>query len=37
MLSREGESLFDFAKRAKEIYPNSEDYHHQFSEFKIIF
>lgn len=35
MLSRDNESLKDFKSRCEFIYPTN-NYHHQFSEFKEI-
>ena len=35
MLSRNGESLKEFKKRAMDIYPYTED--HRYSEFKEIY
>ena len=37
MLSRNGESLKEFKKRAMDIYPYTEGWHHRYSEFKEIF
>ena len=37
MLSRNGESLKEFKKRAMDIYPYMEGWHHRYSEFKEIY
>lgn len=37
VLSHDNESLEDFKKRVREIYPYSEGYYHRFSEFKEIY
>jgi hypothetical protein len=36
MLSRDNESLKEFRERVIFVYPYTEGYHHQFSEFKEI-
>lgn len=36
-LSREGESLEDFKRRMENIFPHSEDWYRQYSEWKEIF
>ena len=37
MLSRNGESLKEFKKRAMDSYPYTEGWHHRYSEFKEIY
>lgn len=37
MLSREDENFDSFKKRVVGAYPYTEDWHHQFSEFKEIY
>ena len=36
-LSYGGESLKSFKERVEKIYPYTEGYHHQYSEFKEIY
>jgi hypothetical protein len=36
MLSRDNESLKEFRERVISVFPYTEGYHHQFSEFKEI-
>lgn len=37
ILSRDNELLQEFKQRVQNVYPYSEDWHHEYSEFKEIF